>query len=145
MKAPIILILILALIWSCASETEPELAMVVKSEMKMAEVSELARLMKKMHKDAKLWRKAVIDGQDINDSTDFYAAITTSQPTKSDIQDPAFHGMAKYYQENLDAFLNTEDVNLSTASYNNLISACITCHQSYCTGPIPTIKKLYIP
>lgn len=30
-----------------------------------------------------------------------------------------------------------------TASFNAVVTSCISCHQEYCVGPIKKIKKLY--
>jgi cytochrome c5 len=145
MKATLIIFAVIILAWACGESPAPAPIAAPKTEMKMAEVSELAALMKSMHEDAKIWRKAAIEGRTINDTVDFYAALTTNEPTKEGIQTPAYNAMARYYQDQLDGFLETGKTALSAKGYNNLVKACVACHQGYCTGPIPTIEKLYIP
>jgi len=144
MKAKITGLFLLVIVFSCSQMSDAEDAAQMPISMKMAEVSELARLMKEMHSQAKTWRQTVLKGELVADTTDFYAVLVMSKPSKKDIQTPAFQGMAKHYQNSLDAFLSEKEYSLTISSYNNMISACITCHEGYCTGPIPTIKKLYI-
>ncbi len=144
MKAKITGILLFAIVLSCSQMSDEENMADQSTPMKMAEVSELAQLMKDMHSQAKTWREAVISGQTVVDSIDFYAVLVSSTPTKKDIQTPAFQGLAKHYQNSFDTFLSEKEHSLNISAYNNMISACITCHEGYCTGPIPTIKKLYI-
>jgi cytochrome c556 len=111
----------------------------------MAEWSELAILMRQIHKDAKLWRAKIVNGELVTDSVAIYSALVESKPTKPEVKGPAFEGMAANYQSQLDAFLAAEDIDLAKSAYNNLVGACISCHQSYCPGPVKTIKKLYVP
>ena len=144
MKKFIVLSLLLLTVWAC-SEGEKEAATEEKQEVKMAEFSELALLMKKIHLDAKDWKASLESGEMIEDSIAIYKLLVESTPTKAEVKGPVFEGFAASYQANLDAFLAAEDIDLAKSAYNNLVSTCVTCHQSYCPGPIPTIEKLYLP
>lgn len=144
MKKAIVLVLVLSLVWAC-SQSEEEKITWKKSEVKMAEFSELAILMKAIHEDAKEWRSKLVEGELVTDSVAIFEALITSTPTKAEVKGPVFEGFAANYQEKLDAFLAAKDVNLASGAYNNLVEACVACHQSYCPGPIPTIEKLYVP
>jgi cytochrome c556 len=146
MKRLSTLVIIVIVIWSCQeagsqSSQDPE----VMSEIKMAEFSELAKLMRDIHKDAKQWRSKIVNGEMVTDSVSVYDALVQSTPTKSEVKGPVFEGMAANYQTQLDAFLAAKDIDLAKSAYNNLVGACISCHQSYCPGPVKTIKKLYVP
>ncbi len=112
--------------------------------MKMVEVSELAQLMKSIHTDAKQWRKSLSKGEMVEADGDIFRLLTESTPTNANVKGPVFEGFSAHYQEQLNNFLETNSVDLAIAQYNNLVAACVQCHQSYCTGPIPTIEKLYI-
>jgi cytochrome c556 len=145
MKHLSIIFVILLLAWSCSEVTaEKSDGEIEETEMKMAEFSELAKLMREIHKDAKQWRSQVVAGQMVSDSVAIYRALVESTPTKEEVQGPVFEGMAANYQSKLDAFLAAENIDLAKSSYNNLVTACISCHQEYCPGPIKTIKKLYV-
>ncbi|HKK39382.1 MAG TPA: hypothetical protein VJ949_08185 [Cryomorphaceae bacterium] len=145
MKRFSILGIILLIIWSCSQVTaEKSSENEEMPEMKMAEWSELAKLMRQIHKDAKDWRKQIVDGELVTDTVSIYAALIESTPTKEEVKGPVFEGMAANYQTQLDAFLAAEDIDLAKSAYNNLVGACISCHQSYCPGPVKTIQKLYV-
>jgi cytochrome c556 len=140
-----IIVLLVTLIWSCSETTQSEAAeSSKKSEVKMAEFSELAMLMKQIHKDAKDWRSKIVEGELVTDSIAIYSALVESTPTDADVTGPVFEGMAAAYQDKLDAFLSAKNIDLAKSSYNNLVASCVSCHQVYCPGPIPTIKKLYV-
>ncbi|MCA1752342.1 MAG: hypothetical protein LC670_11245 [Flavobacteriales bacterium] len=148
MKTRILLCLIIAATWACSSTSESEAEPETedkKSEMVMAEVSELAALMKEIHADAKDWRTALLNGETVTADTDIYTRLTESEPTNKNVEGPAFNGMSQHYQSKLSAFLAASDIELAKKEYNNLVSACVQCHQNYCHGPIPTIEKLYLP
>lgn len=139
------LTLLFLLIWSCKeSAIEATEEPTAQAEVKMAEWSELAKLMRTIHKDAKEWRKQLVAGQMVNDSIAIYEALISSEPTKEEVTGPVYEGMAANYQAQLDAFLAAQNVDLAKSAYNNLVGACVTCHQTYCPGPVKTIEKLYV-
>jgi len=144
MKKALVLALILAFVWAC-KEGEKEEETAKKSEVKMVEFSELAMLMKGIHEDAKGWRSKLVSGELVTDSVAIYEALVTSTPTKAEVKGPVYEGFAANYQQKLDAFMAARDLSLAKGTYNNLVEACVACHQSYCPGPIPTIEKLYVP
>ncbi|MCZ4409614.1 hypothetical protein O3Q51_12395 [Cryomorphaceae bacterium 1068] len=146
MKQLTILLTILVFIWSCSEVSEETAQAPVEQVAIMTpEFSELANLMKQIHKDAKNWRKQIVNGEMVIDSVSIYDALIESTPTKPEVKGPVFEGMAANYQSQLDAFLAAEDIDIAKSAYNNLVGACISCHQSYCPGPVKTIKKLYVP
>lgn len=148
MKQIIVLTTVLAMAMACAQQdpekSEENVSPSTSSSMKMAEESELASLMKSIHKDAKTWRAQLEDGMLVEADADVYAALTESTPTNENVKGPVFEGMSMNYQEKLNAFLAASEIDLARDQYNNLVTACVQCHQNYCTGPIPTIKKLYL-
>lgn len=148
MKTRITLCLIAAVAAACGlqSENGEETAAEEKqSEMVMAEVSELAALMKEIHADAKNWRTALLEGKTVSADPEIYSRLTESEPTNKNVEGPVFEGLSQHYQSKLSAFLAASEIDLAKKEYNNLVSACVQCHQNYCHGPIPTIEKLYLP
>ena len=138
----------MGLIWACADEhdkTEGLETQLATNEVKMAEWSELAILMRQIHKDAKQWKKMLEAGELVTDSAHIYKQLVESEPTDKSVQGPAFEAFAMNYQQALNEFIETNDIVLAKEKYNNLVSTCISCHQSYCPGPVKTIKKLYLP
>ncbi len=142
MKKIGILLLIVALVYACATEQAPK--EVPAMAMKMTKPSELALLMKEIHKDAKGWRTDLLSGMLHKERVEIYNKLASSKPTKANVEGPAFLAFSANYQKALDGFTDAQSLDLAKGAYNNLVTACVQCHQSYCTGPIPTIEKLYI-
>ena len=124
------------------TETFSEKKALVKHQPKQE--SELALLMREIHANSKEWRQAIIDGDFEGDSIYVYDLLTNSTPTKEEVGGPTYEGFAAFYQTRLDSLMSLKSIELASGSYNNLVSACIQCHEEYCPGPIKTIKKLYI-
>lgn len=112
--------------------------------MSQSDASELAMLMRTIHEDAKSWRATIQDGDLVVEDVDIYQKMVESTPTKPEVKGPAFEGFAKHYQMQIDSLTAAKDISLAAGAYNNLVSSCITCHESFCPGPVKTIQKLYI-
>jgi hypothetical protein len=136
--------LLVATVWSCGTDQAPTTQREA-STMKMAQVSELALLMKEMHVQAKGWREMLLNEDLPHADVELYTRLVGSTPTNANVKGPVFEGFSANYQQQLDAFLQARSIDLARAQYNNLVRSCVQCHQSYCHGPIPTIEKLYIP
>ena len=141
----VILVFIMFLVWACADQSAKNTNQNNKTEMKMAEWSELALLMRDIHEDAKSWRTAIDNGTFEQDSIAIYTLLVESTPTDDDVEGPVFEGFAQNYQIALDSLMQAKNIDLAKVKYNNLVTACITCHKTYCPGPVKTIKKLYFP
>ncbi|MCA1762538.1 MAG: hypothetical protein LC664_06060 [Flavobacteriales bacterium] len=144
MKTAFLSFLILALVWACASSGKTDADEKPKADMNQSDASELALLMRTIHQDAKSWRAAIENGDLVSREIDIYQKMVESTPTKPDVKGPAFEGFAKHYQMQIDSLTAAKDISLAADAYNNLVSSCITCHESFCPGPVKTIKKLYI-
>lgn len=145
MKTPAILLFIGLLVWACANPEAESAIEKSQPEVKMAEWSELALLMRDIHEDAKLWREAIDKGTFEQDSMAIYKLLVESTPTDEDVQGPVFESFAQNYQLALDSLMEAKNIDLVKVKYNNLVTACITCHKTYCPGPVKTIRKLYFP
>ncbi len=132
-----------SIVYACSSDKGKDDAL-ANTTMKMTQPSELALLMKEIHVNAKNWRDDLMQGKLPADSTEIYNRIVGSTPTNPNVTGPVFDGFSMNYQGALDGFLEANNIDLAREAYNNMVTACIQCHQSYCTGPIPTIKKLYV-
>ncbi|NPA34161.1 MAG: hypothetical protein GXO48_04430 [Chlorobi bacterium] len=61
-------------------------------------------------------------------------------PSDSDFITPSFFVMdSLFHKEYVELYRNP-----SITQYNNLISVCESCHNTWCPGPLRLIKKLYI-
>lgn len=132
--------LILFIVFACGTEVKEE----PKTTPQAPKASELALLMRDIHANSKDWRASIISGDFETDSLYLFDALTQSTPTKAEVGGPAYEGFAAHYQQKLDSLMGIRDLSAAPEAYNNLVSACIQCHQSYCPGPVRTIEKLYI-
>lgn len=67
--------------------------------------------------------------------------LTTATPTDSNVHGEVFNGFAEKMKWQLN--------NLKTDSnfvfhFNNMVNACVDCHNEFCPGPIKKINKLKI-
>lgn len=133
-------------VWACGNTDKPEITenSEKKDEIVMYEDSELALLMRDIHENAKVWRDSLENGSMVLDSIEIYSALTESVPTDPKVEGPLYNGLAKNYQIALDNFLSAGDIQMAKKSYNNLVSACLTCHSEFCPGPMKTIRKLKV-
>ena len=143
-KTALISIIIFGLVWACASTDTPKAPDDTNTQVTTNDASELAMLMRTIHEDAKSWRETIESGDLVSQEIDIYQKMVESTPTKPEVKGPAFEGFAKHYQMQIDSLTAAKDITLAADAYNNLVSSCITCHDSFCPGPVKTIKKLYI-
>jgi len=103
--------------------------------------SELALLMRKMYDNMEFAGKQINSGIEISDSlVTGYETILTAEATNPDEIDSKFYGFANGWLGEIEVLRNEK----SLENYNAIMNACVNCHQSYCPGPIPKIKRLKI-
>lgn len=124
--------------------TESPAAGVVAEESQMYEASELASLMRQMYEDNDSLRTLIMSGEvPASFPEDFYT-IHTAQATDPDEINETFHALAEEYMKNMEAIIHADKATV-VAEFNNMVNTCVSCHQIYCQGPIPKIRKLTIP
>ena len=122
---------------------EPE-AVVVKAEpIKQNGVmyvpSELALIMRNMYDNMELVNAHLKAGEVVPDSLlQGYEDMLTAEATNPDEIDDHYFGFATGWLSELKVMRETPTLE----NYNNVMNACVNCHQSFCPGPIPKIKKL---
>ena len=103
--------------------------------------SELALHMRHMYDNMKLVGEHVGNGTQIPDSLlTGYETISTAVATNPDEIGPKFQGFAKGWLLEVETMRNEPN----KENYNNIMNACVNCHNAYCPGPIPKIKRLKI-
>lgn len=101
--------------------------------------SELALLMRKMYDDMDSLKSAIAKQELVIDTASLdYFNIHSAIPTDSTVRDAQFAGMSSAFLLHVEKLKANPDVE----TFNSTISVCLTCHQSYCPGPIKKIKKL---
>jgi|SRR5690606_11919191 len=104
--------------------------------------SELAVVMREMHGDAKVVRGSIIDAKPLPPLPEGQARMLSAWPTDPDVRGPEFDALARDYLGVLED-LHAEGAD-PHASFDQLVDACVGCHQSFCPGPISAIEKLRI-
>lgn len=114
-----------------------------KSNFEMYQFSEMALLMEQMYVDNQRLRDKIIQGDSLGSFPEHFQKIHTAVMTDDSDMDVFFKDHA---QEFLKAqTLIYENPNEAKTYFNQAVQACVTCHEVKCGGPIPKIKKLYIP
>lgn len=109
----------------------------------MYEPSELAQLMRDLHSASAEWKNEIEAGGDITPIPEWAKDIKTAEATDPNDLNDTFYAMATAYLASLQDFEKADKESVK-AYFNNTISNCVNCHQVFCQGPIPKIKKLYV-
>lgn len=131
-----------ALFYSCNTDQ----AKTTKEEdlRKRPDMSELALLMRRMDKLTAEWKKAVESGDYSSvEVPDWLNQLHTAEATDPEEITEVFHPMANAWIESVKQFKDAPEAE-KPAAFNTLVSNCVNCHQQFCQGPIPRIKKLYV-
>ena len=134
------------LLLSCSQKEEKEAKVEQKEEkvLDMYETSELADLMRKMYEDNLEIRKQILEGNiPASFPEDFYT-IHTAQATDPSELDATFKSLADTYLLNMKAITESTTKKDAKIAYNNMIMTCASCHQLYCQGPLPKIRRMTI-
>ncbi len=144
------LILLSILILSSCNKKEEKLPVAKKEvpeksdskEFEMYEMSEMAALMEQMYVDNQRLRERIKNGDTIGAFPSHFLKIHKSAMTDESENDA-------FFKEQAAVFINSqkliyEDPKNAKEHFNAGVSACVTCHQVKCAGPIPRIKKLFI-
>lgn len=111
-------------------------------EFEMYEMSEMAALMEQMYVDNQRLKERIKNGDTIGKFPSHFLAIHKSAMTDESENDAFFKEQAAIFIKSQK--LIYEDPKNAKEHFNAGISACVTCHQVKCAGPIPRIKKLFI-
>lgn len=147
MRSIVYVAFLFLLLVSCKKEV-PETE-VVKTEsarnkkFKMYEMSEMSALMEQMYVDNQRLKERIMRGDTIGDFPNHFLKIHKAVMTDTSENDAFFKQQAALFLKAQE--LIHEDPKGAREHFNNAVSACIRCHEVKCGGPIPRIKKLYIP
>ena len=96
--------------------------------------------MRQMFDELKVVKNAIDDSAEVIQIPD-HAAIHTAKPTKKNLRNEEFNAFSDSYLATLEKLRNATDENRA-ALFNKTVKSCVTCHKTYCQGPIVKIKKL---
>lgn len=133
-------LLIFLLLFSCNSKQE---ATRESEKLVMAPRSEMALLMNDMFAFNESIKSQVISGELNNSFPIHFNKIETAELTDPTDRNSSFESFSKEFIDKTKLLFEDHDSELKTR-YNDVVNACISCHQTTCLGPIPRIKKLLI-
>jgi len=111
----------------------------------MREVSELVTLMFEIEAGMKSIRQGLVEDSTFTQlkESDF-RAIFTAEASKHIKRDAVFDVNATAYLKKMHKLANSNNRDSALVYYNDAISACVTCHEGHCPGPVARIEKLRI-
>ena len=120
-------------------DNEPEAD---KKKFEMYAMSEMSVLMEQMYVDNERLKERISKGDTIGAFPNHFLKIHEAVMTDTTENDAFFKEQAANFIEAQE--LIYKDPKNAKQHFNDGVSACISCHEVKCGGPIPRIKKLYI-
>jgi hypothetical protein len=102
----------------------------------------MALAMRTMAGNADKAKQLILQGERIDSTNWPMIRFSVVEPTDPSVLEPLFYENATLYYKAHNLLYSAED---QQAAYNAVIDACVNCHQSYCSGPLKKIRKLYLP
>ena len=116
---------------------------VESNELIMYEPSEMTILMRRIYEFNKVVKTQIISKDSLLAFPEEFTNIHTANLTDPSERDDEFKSLAKsFIGFQKTAFSSNSDS--TVYQFNQSINACIECHKTRCTGPLPKIKKLLI-
>lgn len=106
--------------------------------------SELAMLMREMAAFTDSAKQDLMNGREIDARPEKLATIISAKKTDPNINVDVFNPLAQHYIASVEDFYGAKPEQ-KTEMFNNMVKACINCHENFCGGPIKRIQKLFIP
>ena len=142
----LLLISVLIGFYSCQKKEQktPETANSCSKENKfdVYQLSEMASLMEQMYAYNLQIKDRIVKGDTIGKYPEFFNKIFTAKFTDTTDKDPFFDEKASAYIK-AQKLIYSDSKNVKQ-HFNEGVTACISCHEGKCGGPIPKIKKLFI-
>lgn len=107
--------------------------------------SELAILMRSMQDHMKAVRASIEAGAPLPEYPAEHARMRCAWPTTPSDRDAAFEGFSINYLAQLEALHDGSSSVPLKDRYNHVVTACRSCHENSCPGPIVAIDKLRLP
>jgi hypothetical protein len=127
-------------------QTEPEANQSVP-EIKQASLnpngdSELALLMRQMADELDALKVNIDTELDLSKISN-YKTIHTAAPTKESMKEKGYQSYAQAFLLSIEALEQSTPAN-RIETYNQVIKACMNCHEVTCHGPMRRIEKMYV-
>lgn len=128
--------LVASCIFSCQQEKKREWAV----DNPHLPSSPLAAVMREMAESMEAAKPKIALGKTVVLEKELFEEIKTSAHTNPNHANLTYFGMADGFLGILDQY----GKNPGKETFNNLVDGCVSCHQNFCEGPIPRIKKMKI-
>ncbi len=129
----------------CNQPAETKATNEENKELQMYEESELAALMRQMYETNLELKKKLENGEMPPSFPEDFYTLHDAVATKGMITDQnrnTFEALADQYKDDLKAIENALTPTQAKIAYNEMVMTCASCHQVYCQGPLPKIKRL---
>ena len=117
---------------------------VLNGFVSMRSESELSILMRKMTEDIRKVRRKVETGKKIPEFYTNYTQLYSAEASTSSKKGDQFSGYAEAFLKQCSR-LKESVADQRKNEYNELVTRCIRCHETYCPGPLTMLKKLKLP
>lgn len=106
--------------------------------------SEMALLMRAMEADLKAQRVAILAGEPLPEITSNVEDMLSATPSDESFLNENFEGFVGVMKASFHAYKSLEGNEGRIDAYNNVVTGCVACHQTYCPGPVKRLQKLII-
>lgn len=103
----------------------------------------MALMMRQMAANADSMKAAILRNEQLDSTKYPFIRFYLVEPTDPSVLEPTFYENARLFQEAYQALF--KHPNEQAKHFNLVIQKCVNCHESYCSGPLKRIRKLYIP
>ena len=115
----------------------------IPASFQMYKTSEMAELMRTMLAENQIVKQQIEQNKPIGNFNEAYLKIHTALLTDSKAKDETFNTYATHFiAMQKEVFQVAKQARAK--QFNEMVNACVACHQNRCTGPIPRIEKLRI-
>jgi hypothetical protein len=102
----------------------------------------MALAMRQMASNAQQMKDLIEKGEKLDKAKFPFIRFYLVEPTDPSVLEPQFYENARLFQETYTALFKHPEQ--QEKYFNVVINNCVNCHQSYCSGPLKRIKKLYL-
>ncbi len=102
--------------------------------------SELAILMREMANWMDSCKVAIVEKKSPPSTPESFKMLKTAKRTDPNIDESTYQSMAHLFETNVANFESNSD----STKFNQVVDACVSCHKSFCQGPLVRINKMYV-
>jgi hypothetical protein len=103
----------------------------------------MALMMRAVAVNADSMRAQLMRGEKLESSKYPSIRFHLAEPTDASVLEPRFFENARFYHKAYSEIFSHPDE--QEKYYNVMIGKCVNCHESYCSGPLRRIRKMYLP